>query len=214
MRLWSRCNLKIAPLFFFIMPLSVVLSILLSLLFGGAIEQFQWAEGFSFSAGGLSVLVVLLLAASFEELGWPGYAFDSLLEQKNIFQATLIFSILWSLWHFPLIFVHGSYQWEILQENPFFALNFFVSIIPMGFIISWICLKNRKSILATILFHFIVNISQEMLAITQVTKSLQTIVLFAFAALIVLFDRTLFFGDKGKDSPVFHSSQNAKVGLV
>jgi len=188
-------NPKNLPVFFLIMPASVVISLFISLPVGGSIEQLTFAEEFSFSAGGMSVLLVLLLAAAFEELGWRGYAFDSLAERHNYFRATLIFSVLWSLWHLPLVFVHGSYQWEIMQESVVYGLNFFIGIVPMGFIISWICIRNRKSIFAAVLFHFLTNMSQEALNITQTTKCIQTGVLAVFVVLIVLYDRKLFFGE-------------------
>lgn len=184
---------KMLPIFVLIMPFSVLASILISLPFGGSISQFQFAEGFSFSTGFVPVLLLLLMAASFEELGWRGYAFDSLQSRYTYFTASIIFSILWSLWHFPLIFVNNSYQYEIFHENIWFGVNFFISIIPMGVIISWICIKNGKSVLAAILFHFVVNISQEMLAITQFTKCIETVVLTIVAAIIIASDKEMFF---------------------
>lgn len=186
-------ELKMLPAFFLIMPVSVLLSILLSLLFGQSISQMQFSEGFSFSSGFVPVLLLLVLAATFEELGWRGYAFDSLQARYNYFTASLLFSILWSLWHFPLVFVNNSYQNQIFQENIWFGINFFVSIIPLGIIISWICAKNGKSVIAAILFHFIINISQEILDISQITKSIETVVLFFVALAIVVADRELFF---------------------
>lgn len=190
-------QMKILPVFLLIMPLSVLVSILLSLPFGGSISQFHFAQGFSFSTGIVPVLLLLILAASFEELGWRGYAFDSLQSRYNLFTASIIFSILWSFWHFPLIFVKNSYQYEIFQESIWFGMNFFVSIIPLGIIISWMCIKNRKSVMAAILFHFIVNISQEILAISQTTKCIETLVLTVVAAVIVVVDRELFFSSEG-----------------
>ncbi len=186
-------QLKTLPLFVFLMPLSVLFSIVLSLPFGGSLLQFQFAEGFSFSSGFIPVLLILLLAASFEELGWRGYAFDSLQSRYTYFTASLIFSILWSLWHLPLLFVKDSYQYEIFHENIWFAVNFFISIVPMGIIVSWICIKNRKSILAAILFHFIINISQEILNLTQITKCIETVVLIGVAAAIIVLDKKMFF---------------------
>lgn len=186
-------NTGILPVFLLIMPVAVLLSILISIPLGGAVSQFHFAEGFSFSSGALPVLLLLLLAAIFEELGWRGYAFDSLLSRFNYFKASLVFGILWSLWHLPLIFVNDSYQYKIFHENIWFGVNFFLSIIPMGIIISWICIKNRKSIGAAIIFHFIINISQEMFAITQVTKCIETVVLSIFAGMIIILDREMFF---------------------
>ena len=184
---------KMLPVIVLIMPLAVLASIFLSLPFGGSISQFQFAEGFSFSSGLVPVLLILVLAAGFEELGWRGYAFDSLQSRYNFFMASIIFSILWSLWHFPLIFVNNSYQYEIFHENIWFGVNFFVSIIPMGVIISWICIKNRKSIIAAILFHFIINISQEMLEMTQITKCIETVVLTVVVVAIIAIDKEMFF---------------------
>jgi membrane protease YdiL (CAAX protease family) len=185
-------RLKMLPAFFLIMPLSVILSILLSLLIGEPLSQFRPAEGFSFSSGFVPVLLLLLLAATFEELGWRGYAFDSLQSRYNYLTASIIFSLLWSLWHFPLIFVNGSYQYEIFHQNFWFGMNFFASIIPMGVIISWVCLINGKSVIAAIVFHFIINMSQEALEMSQVTKCIQTAVLLITAAVIITREKEIF----------------------
>ncbi|HHO56506.1 MAG TPA: CPBP family intramembrane metalloprotease [Trueperaceae bacterium] len=188
-----RPSIGLTLFYFLIMPITVVISIAISLLFGGSVSQFNFADGFSFSIGSVPILLVLFLAASFEELGWRGYAFDSLQSRNSFFKASIIFSILWSLWHLPLIFVKESYQYELLGQNPWYAVNFFVSIVPMGLIISWICVKNRKSVIAAIFFHFIINISQEALAMTQTTKCIETVVLIAIASIIVVLDKDMFF---------------------
>jgi membrane protease YdiL (CAAX protease family) len=189
-------RLKMLPTLLLIMPLTVLVSIVLSLPFGGSFSQFQFAEGFSFSSGFVPVLLLLLLAAGFEELGWRGYAFDSLQSRYTYFKASVVFSILWSLWHFPLIFVNNSYQYEIFHQNIWFGVNFFISIIPMGVIISWMCIKNGKSVLSAILFHFVINLSQEILAITQITKCIETVVLIVVVAVIIILDKDMFFSKK------------------
>jgi len=176
-----------------IMPSSVIVSILISTFFGGSLEQFSLAEEFSFSTGFVPVLLLFLLAAVFEELGWRGYAFESLAERYSIFIASILFSILWSAWHLPLVFVNNSYQFELFSINAWYGINFFLSIIPMGIIVSWFCLHNNKSIIAAIIFHFLINISQEALEITQDTKSIQSFVLLIYAVVIIYADRKLFF---------------------
>ncbi len=186
-------RIQTLPVLIFLMPLSVILSILFSLLLGESMLQFELAEGFSFSSGFVPVLLLLLFAASFEELGWRGYAFDSLQSRCTVFTASVIFSILWSFWHFPLLFVEDSYQYQIFAENGWYAINFFISIIPMGIILSWICIKNQKSILAAILFHFIINLSMEILNISQITKCIETAILFVVAGIIVTMDKEMFF---------------------
>lgn len=191
--------MKMLPAFLLIMPLSVLASIVLSLPFGGAVSQFQFAGSFSFSTGFVPVLLLLVLAASFEELGWRQYGFDSLQSRYNLFTASIIFSLLWPLWHFPLIFVNNSYQYEVFHQSIWLGMNFFVSIIPMGVIISWICIKNRKSVIAAILFHFMIYMSQEMWAISQTTKCIETVVLTVVAAVIVILDKEMFFDRRHGD---------------
>ncbi|MBN0989566.1 type II CAAX endopeptidase family protein [Amphritea pacifica] len=175
-----------------LMPLSVVIAISLSLLFGGSREQFAVSEAFSFNSGFVPVLVLLFLAALFEELGWRGYGFESIEQGSGFCRASLIFGVLWSLWHLPLLWVNHSYQYEIYQQSRWFAVNFFVGTALMGVIVSWVCHLNNRSILATILFHFAINLSQEALSMTQPTKCLQTLVLAVFVLLIVSNQWSLF----------------------
>ncbi|HEX7557427.1 MAG TPA: CPBP family intramembrane glutamic endopeptidase [Leptolinea sp.] len=181
-----------------IMPATIIVSILISTIFGQSIEQLQPAVGFSFSVGVMPVLLVLVLAASFEELGWRSYAMDSLNINRSYFTTTLIFAVLWAGWHLPLFFINNYYQNEIFRMNPLYGLNFLVSVIPIAFIISWLCKLNRGSILAAILFHFFINISQEALQITQITKCFETIILFIIAAIIVLLNQKMFFAKTDK----------------
>jgi membrane protease YdiL (CAAX protease family) len=176
-----------------LVPVTLIISIWISTLFGESMSQLQFAEGFSFSVGMVPVLLILILAAAFEELGWRSYAFDSLMNGSNLFKTTLIFSFLWAMWHFPLFFINGYYHNEIVRMNPLFGLNFLLSVIPMAFIITWLWKLNRGSILIAILFHFFINICQEALQITQATKCIETGVLFIFAAIIVVLNRKMFF---------------------
>lgn len=176
-----------------IMPFAVVVSALISLLFGQSVSQLQFAEGFSFSLGAIPVLIVLILAACFEELGWRSYAMDSLTGKSNYFTATLIFAVLWAGWHFPLFFINGYYHNEIARMNILYGVNFMVSVIPMAFVIGWACKFNGGSIPAAILFHFFINMCQEALQITQFTKCIETVVLFLIASIIVYLNRKMFF---------------------
>jgi uncharacterized protein len=184
-------RVRMLPALLLLMPAVVLFSIVLSLPLGQSASQFRLADGFSFS-GFAPALVILMLAALFEELGWRGYAFDSLQSRSGYLKATLLFGVLWSLWHLPLVLVKDSYQYEICRQSVWFGLNFFLGIIPMGIIISWFCAKNGKSIAAAVLFHFIINISQEMLEVTQVTKSIETVVLAVVAVGLIMSDRQLF----------------------
>jgi membrane protease YdiL (CAAX protease family) len=187
-------KLSSVSFFLILFPASMVVSILISTMFGYSLNQFSIAEEFSFTVGGIPTFFVLLLAACFEELGWRGYAIESLCSRLRYFEATSVFGVLWSLWHLPMFFIPHSYQAELLQEDFLLVINFFVSIIPLAFIISWFCAKNSGSILGAVIIHFIINITQEFFLVSPYTKCIQTLVLIAVASVFVLADKEVFFG--------------------
>ena len=168
-------------------------SILLSLAFGQPLSQFSFTEDFSFTGVGIgSALLTILVASIIEEVGWKGYCEDSIGNYMNWFWESMIFGVLWSFWHFPLIFIQGTYQ-AGLMVNPLYVINFFVSGIPLGFIITWVYLASDRSILACMVFHLFVNFMQEKIAMTPETKCVQTIVVIAATVIIVAAKRDMFF---------------------
>ena len=75
----------------------VAASIGTSVLFGGSIEQFSFTEDFSFSIGGTSALLTILLASCIEEFGWRGYGEDAVGAYHSWFMESIIFGCIWSL---------------------------------------------------------------------------------------------------------------------
>ena len=171
----------------------IAVTILLSLAFGQSLDQFSFTEDFSFTGVGIgSALMTIVVASIIEEVGWKGYCEDSIGNYMNWFWESMIFGVLWSLWHLPLIFIKGTYQ-AGLMVNPLYVVNFFVSGIPMGFIITWVYLASDRSILACMIFHLFVNFMQEKIALTPETKCVETIVVTVAAAVIVLKEKDMFF---------------------
>lgn len=171
----------------------IVASILLSLFFGQSIEQFAFTEDFSFTGVGIAgAFITILVASIIEEVGWKGYCEDSIGDYMNWFWESMIFGVLWSLWHLPLLFIPGTYQ-AGLMVNPLYVVNFFISGVPMGFIITWVYLVSDRSILACMVFHLFVNFMQEKIAMTPETKCVETIVVTVATAIIVLANKEMFF---------------------
>lgn len=174
----------------------VALSILLSLLFGQSLNQFAFTDDFSFSIGGTSALLTILLAAVIEEIGWRGYGEDAVAYHFSWFTESIIFGVIWALWHLPLFWIQGTYHYGLRELGIGYALNFFISVIPMGFLTTWVYVKNNRSMLACIIFHLFVNTMQEKIAMTPQTKCLETVVVFLAAGLIVLTNKEMFFEKK------------------
>ena len=171
----------------------VICSILLSLAFGQSLDQFSFTDDFSFTGVGIAgAFITVTLASILEEVGWKGYCEDSIGHYMNWFWESMIFGAIWSFWHFPLIFIKGTYQ-AGLMVNPLFVVNFFVSAIPMGFIITWVYLVSDRSILACMVFHLFVNFMQEKIAMTPETKCVETIVVVIATIIIVIAKKDMFF---------------------
>ena len=189
---------KLKPLYiiggFLIMSAVICCSILLSLLFGGSIEQFSVIEGFTFDGPGVfSAFATIALASILEEVGWRGYGEDSIAQYCSWFKESIIFGFVWALWHLPLFWIPGTYHIEIRQMSNLYMFNFFISVVPMGFITTWVYVKNGRSMLASILFHLFVNTIQEKIAMTQTTKCIETLFVTVAAVIIVLANRDMFF---------------------
>ena len=171
----------------------VALSILLSTLFGQSLEQFAFTEDFSFSIGGTSALLTIRLAATIEEVGWRGYGEDSVASYFSWFTESIIFGFVWACWHLPLFWIDGTYHAGLRELGWGYVFNFLISVVPMGFLTTWVYVKNNRSMLACIIFHLFVNTMQEKIAMTPQTKCVETIVVTLAAVLVVMTNREMFF---------------------
>jgi len=171
----------------------VAVSILLSTLFGGSMGQFSFTEDFSFSVGGTSALLTILLASVIEETAWRGYGEDAVGSYFSWFTESIIFGCVWALWHLPLFWIEGTYHFGLRELGIGYVLNFLISVIPMDFLTTWVYVKNDRSMLACIIMHLFVNTMQEKIAMTPQTKCVETLVITGAAALIVLTNKELFF---------------------
>lgn len=152
--------------FYRIKPMNIVYAVLLfaaivclsigtSVMFGGDTAQFSFTEDFSFSIGGSPALLTILLASIIEEVGWRGYGEDAVGSYHCWFWESIIFGIIWACWHIPLFWMPGSYQYGLKEMGIFYVLNFLISAIPLNFIQTWVYVKNNRSMLATIIFHWV-----------------------------------------------------------
>jgi len=190
-------NIKYLPFVLFFLPLAMVISILISIAFEQPMEQLSFAEEFKIFDGEVILsMILLVLVPVLEELGWRGYGVDSLVSKFNLFKTSLIFGILWGLWHLPVFFIKGSYQSGLWEQNPLFAINFFVGIIPLAFIINFLFYKNNRSIALMGLFHVLINYSSELFEVNQVSKCIFTLVLTVVAIGIIIRNKEFFFKDK------------------
>jgi membrane protease YdiL (CAAX protease family) len=178
----KRIGLKWFLVILLFTPVLNVLAALLDVLFGG--QGATWGPSLVNAASDpISLLFSALFATLIpfiEELGWRGYVLDRLQENKNALASSLILNVVWSLWHLPLFFVPGSYQAGLGVGTLEFWL-FLLGVVPLGFAFTWIYNNTRRSILAVILFHGMVNFTGELIAISKQADTYATLLWFVAA---------------------------------
>lgn len=96
------------------------------------------------------MIPMMLVGGGLEEAGWR-YILQPELEKKhNYFISTIVVSVIWWLWHFPLFYIQGVSQYG--QNYLAFAIN----ILGLSFALASIK-KNTNSVWLCVLFHCIVN---------------------------------------------------------
>jgi membrane protease YdiL (CAAX protease family) len=174
-----------------LVPLLMLVAVLISLAFGGSVSQLRPASRFLAAPAGF-VLLHLLYGPLPEELGWRGYGVDSLRSRMNGFWTSVVFGLIWPLWHLPLFFIEGSYQQGLLSM-PVPLVFYLAGMIPQTVIMNWIYFHANRSVISAVLFHFLVNFIGEAFSITQLSKSIAGGLYFAAAILILLLDQRTFF---------------------
>ncbi len=196
---WDRFTLnlikkKYVPIVLLLMPCTLFVATALSLFLGQSSNQFSLShEGNVMQGRFLLGILFIFLAPLVEELGWRGYGVDSIRQYTNLFNTSIIFGILWGLWHLPLFFINGYYQQVLWNTNIFYVINFFASIFPVTFLLNWVYYKNNRSITIAILFHFTLDLFSVLFQTTQVTKCLITVLLLIVSVVIIMRDKKFFF---------------------
>lgn len=175
-----------------LLPASLLLATALSLPLGYDSSQFLLQDGFSFTAGLVPVWLVLVMAPILEELAWHTYGTDALASRMRVLTATLLFALVWSLWHLPLGFIEGYYQNEVAEEGLLHTANFVFSILALLVLMNWLYYRSGRSVLVVVVFHLSANVGNELFMTHPDTKLIQTALLLALAIAVVWHDRELF----------------------
>lgn len=176
-----------------LMPAVILVATALSLLLGYSPDQFGLRGAATFSVGLLPGWVVLVLAPVVEELAWHSYGTDALRTRFSVFTTSLVFAVIWALWHLPLAFIDGSSQSETAGQGWLHALNFPLSMIPFVLLMNWIYYRSGRNITLTVLFHLAANLVTQVLSTHPDTEVLATGLLLVVTAVVVWRERTLFF---------------------
>lgn len=105
-----------------------------------------------------------------EEFGWRGYALDKLLVRFGFFGASAILGFIWGIWHLPWYFTPNQAQYNLLQDSVFHAVMYIPSVMMLNFLVTFVYIKTKRSILAGALVHMFSNLISSQLISSYTTE--------------------------------------------
>jgi uncharacterized protein len=131
------------------------------------------------------LVIGVFLGAFSEELGWRGYAVDRLQARWKPLTSALLLGVVWWAWHMPLFFIIGTTQQGWGFGSAYFFL-FFVWVVSLSVLMTWLYNTNGRSILVAILAHFVSNFTLGLILPISTTGFLLLAIFLAVAAIAIV----------------------------
>ena len=93
---------------------------------------------------GTALLLWIFTFGLGEEIGWRGFALPRLQRNRSALAASLILTILWALWHWPMFFYN-------LDSS--FIIGWLLSLAAGTIVFTWLYNSSRGSVLILLLWH-------------------------------------------------------------
>lgn len=92
-----------------------------------------------------------------EELGWRGFLLPELQKRFSNLKSAIIIGFIWFVWHIPLWWApFGTLvSGEPISFIP--VLTYFIMLMCLSIIITWLVINSKGSVLIAILFHLSIN---------------------------------------------------------
>ena len=135
------------PLRWYAVALLTAPTILLLILFGmgrfidpAFMPKFEWP-----------LFAIGILAASFEEIGWTGFATPRLLARFSLGQAGLVLGLVWAVWHLLVDVRYNIGAMGVVWPVEF-AVVYLATLTPYRMLVTWVYCKTQ-SLPLPILMH-------------------------------------------------------------
>lgn len=90
-----------------------------------------------------------------EEVGWQGFALPRIQEKLSALTSSIILTVFWAIWHWPLFFYRPGYS--TMDFSGIFGWTF--SLLTGSVLLTWLYNSSRASILICAIFHSTIDIS-------------------------------------------------------
>lgn len=106
----------------------------------------------------LSSIVLGIIVAVLEELGWTGFVTPRLRLRYGILTTGLVMGLLWGVWHFPL-FSGSAFSSQTISPTLYLAVLLFSWLPPYRVLIVWVY-DHTGSLLVAMLMHVPIVVAQ------------------------------------------------------
>lgn len=89
-----------------------------------------------------------------EEVGWRGFALPRFQQKLNALTSSIILTVFWAVWHWPLFFYRPGYVSMDLAG----IFGWTISLLTGSILLSWLYNSSRASILICAVFHSTIDI--------------------------------------------------------
>lgn len=90
-----------------------------------------------------------------EEIGWRGFALPRFQYKFNALASSLILTVFWAIWHWPLFFYRPGYTSMELAG----IFGWLISLFTGSVLLAWLFNSSRGSILICAVFHSTIDIA-------------------------------------------------------
>ncbi|MDG5493217.1 CPBP family intramembrane glutamic endopeptidase [Psychroserpens sp. SPM9] len=92
-----------------------------------------------------------------EELGWRGFLLPELQKKYSNLKSAILIGVIWFIWHIPLWW--APFGTLVSGESISFlpVTTYFLMLICLSIIITWLVINSKGSVLVAILFHLSIN---------------------------------------------------------
>lgn len=139
-----------------------------------------------------------------EELGWRGFLLPEFQKKFSNLKSAIIIGIIWFVWHIPLFWAPFG---TLVSGGPLSLiplLTYFLMLICLSIIVSWLVINSRGSVLIAILFHLSINAGIALLFFPELNADFKTVHLLSGVGML-LFTWFLIAGSKLKNNTTENS---------
>ncbi len=181
----GSARIKGLAVIFLLVPTVTVLSAYINLFLTST--SVDWSVLVAYLHTPLSLIAFVVFTFIFgplaEEIGWRGYLLDCFKQRSPLVYGVGI-GLIWTIWHLPMFLIAGTYQNGLLAQGFFPVLCFVLSTTALGVIIAETA-KYCNSILAAIIFHFMINFTGELIPLSISAELVKSAIYIIIAAVII-----------------------------